>query len=85
MRMSAVAAGIGLMGLPLRMVVPPLVVAREYYLPKLRPVRAVIIVRENFDSSGITPLIDALKALAPPRRPKASAVRSAEPAATTPV
>ena len=84
-RMSAVAAGIGLMGLPLRMVVPPLVVAREYYLPKLKPVRAVIIVRENFDSSEITPLIDALKALAPPRRPKASASRSAEPAATTPV
>jgi DNA-binding transcriptional LysR family regulator len=84
-RMSAVAAGIGLMGLPLRMVVPPMVVAKEYYLPKLKPVRAVIIVRENFDSSGITPLLDALKALAPPRRPKVSASRSAEPATTTPM
>jgi DNA-binding transcriptional LysR family regulator len=84
-RISAVAAGIGLMSLPLRMVVPPLVVAKEYYLPKLMPVRAVIIVRENFDPSVITPLIDALKALAPPRRLKTSAARDAEPAATAPM
>jgi len=67
-RISAVAAGIGIMAMPLRLLAAPLVVAKEYYLPKLNPVRALIMVRENFDTGGITSLIDALKALAPPRR-----------------
>jgi DNA-binding transcriptional LysR family regulator len=67
-RIAAVAAGIGIMGLPLRQLVPPLLVAREYYLPKLKPVRAVILVRETFDPGKITSLIEALKALASPRR-----------------
>jgi DNA-binding transcriptional LysR family regulator len=67
-RIAAMAAGLGVMGLPLRQLVPPLVVAKEYYLPKLKPVRAVILVRENFDPGKITSLIEALKALASPRR-----------------
>jgi DNA-binding transcriptional LysR family regulator len=84
-RIAAMAAGIGIMGLPLRQLVPPLVVAKEYYLPKLQPVRAVIVVRENFDTGEITQLIDALKALALPQRQKASAACNAEPVAATPL
>ncbi len=67
-RVAAAAAGIGIMSLPLRQLVSPLVVAKEYYLPKLKPLRAVIVVRENFDPGGVTGLVDALKALASPRR-----------------
>jgi len=84
-RISAVAAGIGIMSIPLRLLVPPLIVAKEYYLPKLDPVRARIVVRENFDPGHITPLIDALKALAPSRRQKASAARNGESVAANPV
>lgn len=72
-RVAAVAAGIGVMGLPLRQLVPPLIVAKEYYLPKLKPLRAAIVVRHNFNTSEITPLIDVLKELALPYRAKSVA------------
>jgi DNA-binding transcriptional LysR family regulator len=65
-RVAAVAAGVGLMTLPQRQVASPLVVAKEYYLPDLKPIRAGIFVRKNVDREKIGPLIDALKALAPP-------------------
>jgi DNA-binding transcriptional LysR family regulator len=64
-RTSAVATGVGLIALPLRQVVAPLVVAKEYYLPELKPIRAGIFVRKNLDREKVAPLIDALKALAP--------------------
>jgi DNA-binding transcriptional LysR family regulator len=77
-RISAVAAGIGVMGVPSRLLVPPLVAAKDYYLPKLSSVRAVIVVRENFDLSEITTLIDVLKMLASPQRRQASVARRAD-------
>jgi DNA-binding transcriptional LysR family regulator len=64
-RTSAVATGVGLIALPLRQAVAPLVVAKEYYLPELKPIRAGIVVRKNFDREKVEPLIDALKSLAP--------------------
>jgi DNA-binding transcriptional LysR family regulator len=68
LRTSAVAAGLGVMALPLRQVAEPLIVAKEYYLPALNPIRAGILVRDGFDPGSATTLIEALKALAPPLR-----------------
>jgi DNA-binding transcriptional LysR family regulator len=65
-RMSAVAAGIGLMSLPRRQAVAPLVVAKEYYLPELRPLHAGVFMRPNIDREKVASLIEVLKSLAPP-------------------
>jgi DNA-binding transcriptional LysR family regulator len=65
-RMSAVVAGIGLMSLPLRHAISPLVVAKDYYLPALKPLHAGIFVRPNFDQEKAVSLIEVLKSLAPP-------------------
>ncbi len=65
-RVAAVAAGIGLATFRERQVVAPLVIAREYYLPPLAPVRAGVLVREGVDVIAAEAVIDALKALAPP-------------------
>lgn len=68
-RLAAVAAGIGLMGLPARQVAEPLVVAREYYLPALAPLRAGVFVGRAARSTAVAPVVAMLRALAPPRRP----------------
>jgi DNA-binding transcriptional LysR family regulator len=73
-RVSAVAAGLGLTALRERQVVAPLVIAREYYLPPLAPVRAKVFVRDGVDINAAEAVIDALKALAPaPARAKSVA------------
>jgi DNA-binding transcriptional LysR family regulator len=64
-RVSAVAAGIGLTTLRERQVVAPLVIAREDYLPPLAPVRARVFVREGVDINAAEWVIDALKVLVP--------------------
>jgi hypothetical protein len=64
-RTSAVAAGLGIIAMPLRLLVSPLVVAKEYYLPALDAFRSVIVVREDFDTTELKTIIDALKMLAP--------------------
>jgi len=84
-RVSAVAAGLGLTALRERQVVAPLVIAREYYLPPLAPVRAKVFVRDGVDINAAEAVIDALKALAPaPARTKSSHDADlAQPIATT--
>jgi DNA-binding transcriptional LysR family regulator len=71
-RASAVAAGIGLMALPQRQALAPLVVAKEYYLPDLKPIHAGIFVRKNIDRQKVASLVDALKSLAPTGTPEMS-------------
>src|ERR1700744_506943 len=41
-KLTAVSAGIGLTAIPQRMVPPDLVTAREYYLPDLPPIKALL-------------------------------------------
>lgn len=64
-RMMAVAAGVGIMGLMKRRVTDPLMIANEYYLPKLSPARAGIAIRPGFDVTEARELIDTLTQLAP--------------------
>lgn len=67
-RLAAAAAGIGLMALPARHVAKPLMVAREYYLPALSPLRAGIFVRPVVEPTRVAPIIATLKMLSPPSR-----------------
>ena len=55
-RFAAVKAGIGLAAVPTRAIPPDLVVAKEYYLPPLPRVRALICERAGLDtrSSALT-------------------------------
>lgn len=46
-RIAAVAEGLGVMCLPQRYVREPLMVAREYYLPRIDPIRSAILVKED--------------------------------------
>lgn len=67
-RTAAVAAGMGLTASTRRQIPVSLSEAKEYDLPALAPVQVGIFVRSNFNSDGISTLIDSLKALEPPRR-----------------
>jgi hypothetical protein len=64
-RVAAAAAGIGLIGQPLRRLDAPLIVAREYYLPAIAPVRAGIAIRSGADTAPLRDVIAALGRLAP--------------------
>lgn len=64
-RAAAVSAGVGLMGLPERLVSAPLVAANESYLPPFSPVRAGICVGKSVDTEKIGSIIALLKGLAP--------------------
>jgi DNA-binding transcriptional LysR family regulator len=64
-RVAAAAAGIGLIGQPLRRLDAPLIVAREYYLPAIAPVRAGIAIRSGADIAPLRDVIAALGRLAP--------------------
>ena len=64
-RQAAVTAGIGLMTMPAWLVRSPLVVANDYYLPKLRPMRAGIAIRRGFDAETAKEMIDLFAKLAP--------------------
>jgi DNA-binding transcriptional LysR family regulator len=69
-RIAAVASAIGLMALPQRQAVSPLVIAKEYYLPDLKPLRAGIFSRPDAKSERIEQLVEALKVLSPSLRGK---------------
>jgi DNA-binding transcriptional LysR family regulator len=62
-RMMAVAAGIGLMGVPPREVTGSLMVAKEYYLPAMAPMRIAIVVRRGVDAKSVAHIVDGLRAL----------------------
>lgn len=64
-RQAAVAAGIGLMAMPAWLVAPPLVIANDYYLPKLRPMRCGVAIRRGFDAEAAKEIIDVFATLAP--------------------
>ena len=62
-RFIAVKAGIGLTAVPTRTVPPDLVVAKEYYLPPLPPVRALLCERVGLDTPRSSALVKHLSAL----------------------
>ncbi|MCW5693787.1 MAG: LysR family transcriptional regulator [Pseudolabrys sp.] len=64
-RRAAVAAGIGLMALPAWLVTSPLIVANDYYLPKLRSMRAGIAFRRGFEPEAAKEITDLFAKLAP--------------------
>ncbi len=65
-RTKAVQSGIGLMALPLRQVLPPILEASEDYLPTLKPISAGIYVRDIPMPEKIAGVAQGLKALLPP-------------------
>jgi hypothetical protein len=64
-RVAAVSSGIGIMALHRRRVCDGLVIASEYYLPKLEIIRAGIAIRSGFNLSHAKELVAALNQLAP--------------------
>jgi DNA-binding transcriptional LysR family regulator len=64
-RVAAVAAGLGVMPLAERTLVPPLVVAREYHLPPLPSLTAGLFVREGIEPDDFKSLVSKLMAIAP--------------------
>jgi DNA-binding transcriptional LysR family regulator len=67
-RTKAVEAGIGIMALPLRQAVLPLLEATEYFLPRLKPICAGIYVRENPVPERISSLMQGFKAVLQPKQ-----------------
>jgi DNA-binding transcriptional LysR family regulator len=72
-RMSAVRIGMGVMVLPLRVMPPTLVIAREYYLPPVNSPLAGVCVRSGAKDANI----DALVALLSELRGEAALAESA--------
>lgn len=64
-RVEAAAAGICLKVMPERLVAEPLVVAKDYYLPPLRPLRAGIRVRNGASIGKTDWVVKLLRKLAP--------------------
>jgi DNA-binding transcriptional LysR family regulator len=62
-RFAAVKAGIGLTAVPARTIPPDLMVAKEYYLPPLPPVRALLCERSGLESQRSSALIRYLSQL----------------------
>lgn len=68
-RIAAVSAGIGLMVMPKRLLTPQLVVANDYYLPKLEAANGAVRVRPGFEAEGLDALLGLLRRLAPASSP----------------
>ena len=62
-RFAAVKAGIGLTAVPTRTIPPNIVMAKEYYLPPLPPVRALVCERSGLETQRSSALIKHLSAL----------------------
>ena len=62
-KLSAVEAGIGLTAVPARMVPPTLVRAREYYLPELPPIEALLCARLGLESEQASTMLKQLSAM----------------------
>jgi len=62
-RLAAVKAGLGLTAIPARMVPPYLTRAREYYLPPLHPITALLCVRLGLEGDRLTALMKELSGL----------------------
>jgi DNA-binding transcriptional LysR family regulator len=64
-RIAAVASGAGVMAVAERVVKPPLVIGRDYYLPALGVMEAGIYVRDGVDLEGFPGLAESLAGVAP--------------------
>jgi DNA-binding transcriptional LysR family regulator len=62
-KLSAVEAGIGLTAVPASMVPPTLVRAREYYLPELPPIEALLCARLGLESEQASTMLKQLSAM----------------------
>jgi DNA-binding transcriptional LysR family regulator len=62
-RFAAVKAGIGLTAVPARTIPPDLMIAKEYYLPALPPVRALLCERAGLESQRSSVLMKHLSHL----------------------
>jgi DNA-binding transcriptional LysR family regulator len=62
-RLSAVEAGIGLSVVPASMVPPSLVRAREYYLPELPPIEALLCARLGLETDQASALLKQLSTM----------------------
>ena len=62
-KLAAVEAGIGLTAIPESMVPPHLVRAKEYYLPELPAIKALLCVRAGLDTEAASALVKRLSAL----------------------
>lgn len=66
-RLAAVEQGMGLMCVPPRLVKEPLVQAREYYLPKVEPMRMAVCVREDLSGDVLDDIMMRLRPATPER------------------
>jgi DNA-binding transcriptional LysR family regulator len=62
-KLAAVEAGIGLTAIPASMVPSTLVLAKEYYLPELPPIEALLCVRLGLETEQAFALLKQLSAL----------------------
>ena len=62
-KLAAVEAGIGLTAIPESMAPPTIVKAKEYYLPALPSIKALLCVREGLDQKLSAPLVKQLSGL----------------------
>jgi DNA-binding transcriptional LysR family regulator len=62
-RFAAVKAGIGLTAVPTRTIPTDLMVAKEYYLPPLPPIRSILCERLGLEQQRSSPLIKQLSDL----------------------
>ena len=57
-KLAALEAGIGIAAIPRRMIPASLVWAKEYYLPPLPPIKALLCARSNLDNGQSKKLLD---------------------------
>lgn len=62
-KLAAVEAGVGLTAVPASMVPPTLVQAREYYLPELPPIEALLCARLGLESEQASTMLKQLSAM----------------------
>jgi DNA-binding transcriptional LysR family regulator len=62
-KLAALEAGIGVSALPARLIPPSLMQAKEYYLPELRPVKALLCARPEIDAARSARLLELLSSL----------------------
>mgnify|MGYP000995960576 CR=1 FL=1 len=64
-KIETTRAGLGVCAAPLSVIPPDLIVAKEYYLPKLRPLDAYICCRTGFDKHKAGSVIPYLEQILP--------------------
>jgi DNA-binding transcriptional LysR family regulator len=62
-KMAAVEAGLGIAAIPERLIPASLVQAREYYLPKLPPVKALLCARSGLEGAEAKKILQCLESL----------------------